>query len=114
MSTLKKPHPDAIQTVYGWALPATGEVLVSKRGLPEPVAGFKIGKPWKNEIPIVTVLAVPDPVVKSAPVEVIPEPVIEPPVIESFEEMVAEVPIIKPKRVIRKKPVINTAEDNLK
>lgn len=46
MSTIKKPHPDAIQTIYGWALPKTGEILVSKRGLPNPVDNFKIGKPW--------------------------------------------------------------------
>jgi hypothetical protein len=46
MSTIKKPHPDAIQTIYGWALPKTGEILVSKRGLPNPVDNFKIGKQW--------------------------------------------------------------------
>lgn len=113
MSTLKKPHPDAIQTVYGWALPATGEVLVSKRGLPDPVTGFKIGRPWKNEVPIVTVLTAPEPVVEPIPVEVIPEPVVEPMVVETFEEMVAEIPVIKPKRVVRKKPVLDSEENIL-
>lgn len=102
MSTLKKPHPDAIQTVYGWALPKTGEILVSKRGLPNPVDGFKIGKPWNNYIPpVLQSQEVSTPVVES-----IIEPVadtVEVPVVESVEE-------VKPKRVIRKK-VINTTDE---
>ena len=111
MSTLKKPHPDAIQTVYGWALPKTGEILAlsqspspnfNKRGLPNPVDGFKIGKPWNNYIP-----PVPQSQEVSTPVvESIIEPVadtVEVPVVESVEE-------VKPKRVIRKK-VINTTDE---
>ncbi len=107
MSTLKKPHPDAIQTVYGWALPATGEVLVSKRGLPDPVAGFKIGRPWKNEVPVATPFIAPKVEPKTVEVELTPE------VVESFDEMIAEVPVIKPKRVIRKKVDVKSEDDNL-
>lgn len=106
MSTLKKPHPDAIQTVYGWALPKTGEILVSKRGLPNPVDGFKIGKPWNNYIPpVLQSQEVSTPVVESV-IEPIVEHVadtVEVPVVESVEE-------VKPKRVIRKK-VINTTDE---
>lgn len=47
--TIRKPHPNAIATVYGWALPETGEILVSKRGLPNPVKGFKPNRPFKME-----------------------------------------------------------------
>lgn len=43
---IKKPHPDAIPTVFGWALAKTGEVLVSKRGLPNPVEGFVPNRPY--------------------------------------------------------------------
>lgn len=43
---LRKPHPDAIQTIYGWALPKTGEVLVARRDLPNPVDGFKPNRPY--------------------------------------------------------------------
>lgn len=51
MSTenIRKPHPDAIATIYGWALPKTGEILVAKRGLPNPVEGFKPNRPFKLE-----------------------------------------------------------------
>ena len=108
MSTLKKPHPDAIQTVYGWALPATGEVLVSKRGLPDPVSGFKIGRPWKNEV------VAPKPIKPDVVSEVIkPEIEVTPEDIESFDDMVAEVPVIKPKRVVRKKVEPKTEDENL-
>ena len=100
MSTIKKPHPSAIQTIYGWALPNTGEILVSKRGLPNPVEGFKIGKPWKNEDPIIK-KAISHIEIKEIPVETIEE---------TFEEMVAEVPVIKAKRVTRKKPVEDVVE----
>lgn len=52
MSTknIRKPHPDAIATIYGWALPKTGEILVAKRGLPNPVKDFKPNRPYKPEI----------------------------------------------------------------
>ncbi|MGB9623040.1 MAG: hypothetical protein ACPL07_04255 [Candidatus Bathyarchaeia archaeon] len=52
MSTkkIRKPHPDAIATIYGWALPKTGEILVSKRGLPNPVSGFKPNRPYKGTV----------------------------------------------------------------
>ena len=43
---LRKPHPDAIQTIYGWALPKTGEILVARRDLPNPVDGFKPNRPY--------------------------------------------------------------------
>lgn len=48
--TIRKPHPDAIATVYGWALPKTGEILVSVRGLPNQVEGFKPNRPFKVEV----------------------------------------------------------------
>lgn len=107
MSTLKKPHSDAIQTIYGWALSTTGEILVSKKGLPEPVAGFKIGKPWKNEVLAVKIIK---PIVPEV-VSVVEPEVVEPEVVESvesFEEMVVEV--VKPKRVARKR-VIKAVDD---
>ena len=67
--TIRKPHPDAIATVYGWALPKTGEILVSKHGLPNPVEGFKPNRPFKVEVAVEkTVEEVVEPVV----------PVIEP------------------------------------
>jgi hypothetical protein len=47
-----KPKPDAIATIYGWADSKTGELLVSKRGLPNPVQGYKRNCPF---IPQVTV-----------------------------------------------------------
>lgn len=52
MSTenIRKPHPDAIATIYGWALPKTGEILVARRGLPNPVKGFKPNRPYKPEV----------------------------------------------------------------
>jgi hypothetical protein len=43
----RKPTPDAIATVYGWANPKTGELLVSKRGLPNPVEGYVLNRPYK-------------------------------------------------------------------
>jgi hypothetical protein len=48
--TIRKPHPDAIPTIYGWALPKTGEILVARRDLPNPVKGFKPNRPYKGEI----------------------------------------------------------------
>ena len=56
MSSTKKPHPLAIPTIYGWALPATGEILVSKKGLPNPVPNFKPGRPYV--MPEITEVAV--------------------------------------------------------
>jgi hypothetical protein len=37
---------NAIPTIYGWADPKTGEILVAKRGLSNPVIGFKRGRPF--------------------------------------------------------------------
>lgn len=39
--SLKRPHPDAVATKFGWALPKTGELLVSIRGLPVEVEEYK-------------------------------------------------------------------------
>jgi hypothetical protein len=61
----RKPHPDAIPTIYGWALPKTGEVLVCVRGLPNPVEGFVPNRPYKGEIPKETTETEPE----QAPVE---------------------------------------------
>lgn len=47
--TIRKPHPDAIATIYGWALPKTGELLVARRGLPNPVEGYRPNRPFKVE-----------------------------------------------------------------
>lgn len=42
----KKPKSEfAIPTEFGWADSRNGELLVSMRGLPNPVPGFKIGNP---------------------------------------------------------------------
>lgn len=40
-TTLKKPIPDAVATIYGWAHPKTGELLVSKKNLPNPIKNYK-------------------------------------------------------------------------
>lgn len=85
----KKPHPDAIQTKYGWALPKTGEVLVCRRDLPNPVEGFKPNRPF--------IVAEKAPVVK-------PEPKVEKPQkVEKAAEPVAEEPVkeTKPARKTR-------------
>ncbi len=116
MSTLKKPHPMAIQTIYGWALPNTGELLVSKRGLPNPVVGFKIGQPWKNETVINTSIkkVVQAPIAPKIEQPAIEETVIEQPAIEEtvIEDMIAR-DTTKTRRKYTKKSVISPVVDVL-
>lgn len=52
----RKPKtPETIATEFGWANPKTGEVLVSIRGLPNPVKGFVSGRPYTAAVePIIT------------------------------------------------------------
>jgi hypothetical protein len=42
-----KPKQSVIATKFGWANPKTGELLVSRRGLPNPVEGYKPNQPFK-------------------------------------------------------------------
>ena len=42
----RKPHPDALASEFGWFLPKTGELLVSIRGLSDPVKGYKPNTPF--------------------------------------------------------------------
>ena len=36
---------NAVPTIYGWADPKTGELLVSKRGLKNPIQNYKRNRP---------------------------------------------------------------------
>jgi len=38
--------PQAIPTINGWVDPATGELIVSMKGLPGAVSDYKRGKPY--------------------------------------------------------------------
>ena len=42
----KPKSPETIATEFGWANPKTGELLVSIRGLPNPVSDFVMGRPY--------------------------------------------------------------------
>lgn len=46
MSSYNPPIENAIPTIYGWAHPITGELLVSIKGLENPVEGYKRNRPW--------------------------------------------------------------------
>jgi len=68
-----KPKQGAIATKFGWADPKTGELLVSRRGLPNPVAEYKPNQPFRpsnvQEPPKIEIAPVvkPTPVRKSKP-----------------------------------------------
>ncbi|MFA6198787.1 MAG: hypothetical protein WC679_00020 [Bacteroidales bacterium] len=49
MSEIRKPMPDAVATIYGWAHPRTGELLVSMKGLPNPFENYKLNVPFRQE-----------------------------------------------------------------
>jgi len=87
-----KPRPDAIPTIYGWALPS-GEVLVSiKGGCAEPVLDFHPNRPWVEPI-------IEEPFIDntSEPIDtVISQGVIE--------EYIAEVVVTEP--IVIKEPVV--------
>jgi len=51
MSRYKKPIPDAVATVYGWAHPKTGELLVSVKNLPNPIKNYRRNCPPVLETP---------------------------------------------------------------
>ena len=91
-----KPTPDAIPTIYGWANPKTGEMLVSvKGGCENPVENYFQNQPWVEQVKVI----IPEPIV-----EVVPEEVIiiqQEPVVEVTPEIVVE-PIIVD--VIAKQP----------
>ena len=90
----RKPHPDAIATKYGWALPKTGEVLVCRRDLPNPVEGFKPNRPF---------------IVKESKPEVKPaKPAKVEPVVEEVKE--EKKPEKKPAASTRKKVNAKSAE----
>jgi len=42
----RKPHKDALPSEFGWFLPKTGELLVSIRGLANPVVGYVPNRPY--------------------------------------------------------------------
>ena len=44
--TPPKWAPNAIPTRYGWANPRTGEILIARRDLQNPVAGFVRNRPY--------------------------------------------------------------------
>ena len=46
MNQLQKPHPNALPSIFGWFLPKTGELLVSIRGLENPVDGYIPNRPY--------------------------------------------------------------------
>ena len=46
----KPKSPETIPTEFGWANPKTGELLVSIKGLPNPVKNFIPGRPYNQEI----------------------------------------------------------------
>jgi hypothetical protein len=48
--TNQKPYQDAVATIYGWAHHITGELLVSRKGLENPVLDYKPNCPFKQKI----------------------------------------------------------------
>lgn len=48
----KRPRPDAVATKFGWAIPKTGELLVSIRGLDVEVHDYKPNRPFTYVPPI--------------------------------------------------------------
>lgn len=56
--------PNAIPTVYGWASPDTGELLVAIRGLNNPVTGYKRNQPYIQPEPFVQEPSVQEPSVQ--------------------------------------------------
>jgi len=80
MSEVRKPIPDAVATIYGWAHPRTGELLVSLKGLPNPVQNYKVNCPFpkkeettEERIDTVEIAAVTEEVIDS-PEVVAPKP----------------------------------------
>lgn len=49
MSSFKQPNKNAVATKYGWADSKTGELLVSVKGLPNPIENYTINKPFKYQ-----------------------------------------------------------------
>ncbi|MDD5150666.1 MAG: hypothetical protein PHC28_09305 [Flavobacterium sp.] len=49
MSEIRKPIPTAIATIYGWAHPISGELLVSIKGLPNPNLNYKLNCPFLTQ-----------------------------------------------------------------
>jgi hypothetical protein len=92
--------PGAIQTIYGWANPKTGEILVAKRGLNNPVAGFVRGRPYVAPEPqqevildikapepqqeVILDIETPDILVPSTFVDIVVEP--QPPIKEAPQQ----------------------------
>jgi hypothetical protein len=64
----RKPTPDAIATIYGWANPKTGELLVSKRGLPNPVEGYIPNRPYKPALEVKRDEVTPTPAEPTPPI----------------------------------------------
>jgi hypothetical protein len=46
---MRKPKENAVATEFGWVNPDSGELLVSIRGLPNPVKGWKRGEKIQME-----------------------------------------------------------------
>lgn len=92
-----QPTPDAIPTIYGWAIPSTGEVLVSIRGGCEsPVVDFYPNRPWTGSIlkpEVIETIITPVEIVTEPAIESIVDAVIELPL---TEEIIAE-PEVAPK-----------------
>ena len=102
-----KPTLDAIPTIYGWANPKTGEMLVSiKGGCENPVENYFQNQPWiqstKVEVIPEEVVVQPEPIVEIIPEvivqpEVVVEPVIEQPIVEVIPEVIVEQPKVEAK-----------------
>lgn len=106
MSNFNKPFENAVATKFGWAHPVTGELLVARRDLPNPVDNYKPNRPFvkqENTAQEVTPEVIPEvnPEVVETVVEQ-PTQVVEPEIIKESE---------KPKTKHVRKPKAKTVDE---
>lgn len=70
---------NAIPTTYGWANPRTGEILVARRDLQNPVEGFVRNRPYpiQNQPPVVLDVKTEEKLVEAVFVEITTQPQFE-------------------------------------
>lgn len=104
MSNFNKPFENAIATKYGWAHPVSGELLVARRDLPNPVDNYKPNRPFVKQETVVQEKEVSPEVTPEVVETVVEQPV---QVVESKDVEESE----KPKAKHVRKPKAKTVDE---